>query len=302
MTWLIIVILAHLFYALVFVIDKYILSRPLPHPIVYTFYVGILSALILVLIPFGFSWPNSIEIFWILIAGATNVAGLILFYKALNLGEVSRIVPFVGSFVAIFILILSGLLIGEKLTSQQLLGFALLVLGGLIIAIRRTARQHWSEATAGGPLFIALASALLFAIFWVITKYIFTIERASFINGLIWLRTGVAIVSLSLLLPRKNRQLIFRKTDELKPKTVGVFISGRVLGVIAALFMYLAVFLGSVTLTNSLQGLQYVFILVLALLLFKKFPSFREEFGREIIIQKIIAIMLIGLGLAILVV
>ena len=74
-------------------------------------------------------------------------------------------------------------------------------------------------------------------------------------------------------------------------------ISGRALSVLAAFLMYLAVFLGSVTLANSLQGIQYIFILVLAYLFFKKFPKLREQFSKEIIIQKIIAIILIGLGL-----
>jgi len=66
---------------------------------------------------------------------------------------------------------------------------------------------------------------------------------------------------------------------------------------LAGLLMYLAVFWGSVTLAHSLQGFQYVFVLILAYLIFKKFPKVREQFEKEIIIQKVIAIVLIGLGL-----
>lgn len=291
MTWLIIVILAHLFYALVFIIDKYVLSRSLPHPIVYAFYVGVLSIFVWVLFPFGFYLPSGREIILILLAGIVQVAGWIYFYKALNTGEISRIIPFVGAFMGIFTLVLGVSLIGEKLSGQQILAVVLLILGGLIISIKKG---------AFGKAFIqALAGALLFAIFWVITKYIFS--YTSFISGLIWLRTGVAVVALALLVSKKNRQLIFRKTEKLQPGTIRYFLSARVLGVVAALAMYLAVFWGSVILVNSLQGVQYILVLVLALILFKKFPKLREQFSREIIIQKIIAIILIGLGLFILV-
>jgi drug/metabolite transporter (DMT)-like permease len=292
MTWLFIVILAHLFYALVFIIDKYILSQPLPHPIVYAFYVGILGIFILVLIPFGFHFPSGREIILVLLAGLADLLAAILFYKALNLDEVSRIIPFSGGFLAIFILILSSLTIGERLTSHQYLAFILLVLGSLLISFKR--KILFQKAFG-----LALLSSFLAAIFWVITKYIFI--KTSFISGLIWIRTGAALMSLVLLIPSKNRELIFRKTKELKIRTVKFFISDRVLSILAGFLMYLAVFMGSVTLVNSLKGLQYVFILILALLFFRKIPDLREQFDGKIITQKIIAIILIGLGLALLI-
>lgn len=291
--WLIIVILAHLFYALIFLIDKYIISRPLPHPVVYAFYVGILSIAVWLLVPiFGLSLPSGYDIVLILLAGVVQVTGCIFFYKALSMGEVSRIIPFVGSFGAIFILILSTLLIGERLNLQQYIAFILLVLGSLIISFKK---KNIFQKSFG----LALFSALLFAIFWVITKYIFS--ETSFISGLVWIRTGTALISLFLLLPKKNRQLIFSETGKLKIKTIGFFTLGRILTIGGGFFMYWAVFLGSVTISNSLQGLQYAFILILALIFFRKIPSLREEFNREIISQKIIAILFISLGLFILI-
>lgn len=296
MIWLLIAIIAHLFYALVFIIDKYIVSRSLPHPVVYAFYVGILSIFILVLIPFGFYFPSRIELGLVLLAGIAQVGGWILFFKALNKGEVSRVIPFVGAFVAIFVLILSRFSINEHLSNQQVLAFIFLALGSLIIAVKK---KGLLKSFFEGAFGLALFSSLLFAVFWVITKYIFL--DAPFTTGLVWIRTGVALIALTLLIPRKNRELIFRKTEKLKPETIKFLISGRALSILGALGVYFAVYLGSVTLVNSLQGFQYVFILILALLLFKKFPKLREQFNKEIIIQKVIALIFIGLGLAILV-
>jgi len=112
----------------------------------------------------------------------------------------------------------------------------------------------------------------------------------------------VAIVALLLLISKKNREAVFENTKQAKPKTTKFFMLGRVLNVLGSLFLYGAVFLGSVVLTNALQGLQYVFILILALLLFKKIPNLKEQFNRELLLQKIAAVLMICLGLGILVI
>jgi len=291
--WLLIIVIAHLFYAIIFIIDKYIVSKSLPHPIVYTFYVGVLSIAVWFLIPFGFSFPSPYYVFLSILAGIAQVGGSIFLYKSLHSSEVSRIIPFIGGFIAVFVLILSTLLIGERLNLQQYVAFILLVLGSLIVSSRR--KEIFQK-----PFGLAIMAALFFAIFWVITKYIY--GGTSFISGTVWVRTAVAFVSLFLLLPKKNRKLIFKKTDEIKPRTVGFVALGRILTIVAALCMYLAVFLGSVTLANALQGLQYAFVFVLALLFFRKIPSLKEELSKEIIVRKIIAIILISLGLFILII
>jgi hypothetical protein len=49
---------------------------------------------------------------------------------------------------------------------------------------------------------------------------------------------------------------------------------------------------------NALQGVQYVFLLIFAIILSFKLPKIlKEEISREIIFQKVAAILLIGAGL-----
>jgi len=75
----------------------------------------------------------------------------------------------------------------------------------------------------------------------------------------------------------------------------------RGLGTASSFLIYWAIFLGSVTLVNSLQGVQYLFLLVLAFLFFRQIPQLKEQLEKGVLVQKIIAIMLIGIGLAILI-
>ncbi len=296
MTWILLLVLAHFFYATVFLLDKYVLSTPRSTPITYAFYVGAMGIAILVLIPFGFVVPNNTEIFWSLVAGIFQITAFIFFYKALDnsRGEVSRIVPYVGATTSIFVLILSSLFIKEFLTNQQIIAFILLVLGSLVISLKKdklSGNKIWWMATFAG---------LFFALFWVATKYLFL--GTNFVSGLIWVRVGVAIIAFTLLLSKKNRKIIFSETRASKPKTTGFFMLSRILNVAGSLFIYWAVFLGSVSIANALQGLQYLFVLILALLLFKKIPSMKEQFGKEVLIQKIVAIALICIGLGLLVI
>jgi uncharacterized membrane protein len=294
MNWIVLVILAHLFYAAVFIIDKYILSKPMSHPVVYSFYVGSLGILVLVLIPFGFIMPSGSEIFWSLVAGVAQIFGLLTFYKTVNKEEISRVVPFIGATSSIFVLVLSSSIIKEFLTFQQIIAFILLVLGCLIIGFRE------KKFLGKGVLKLSIASAFFFAVFWVITKYLFL--GTNFISGLIWVRVGVALIALTLLFSNKNRELIFSETKQVKLKTTRFFILGRVLNAVGSLSLYFAVFLGSVSLINSFQGLQYVFVLILSLLFFSKISGIKEQFSREVLIQKIAAIVLICVGLSLLII
>jgi drug/metabolite transporter (DMT)-like permease len=296
MTWILLLVLAHVFYATVFLLDKYVLSTPRSTPITYAFYVGAMGIAILVLIPFGFVMPNNAEVFWSLVAGIFQIIAFVLFYKALDSskGEVSRVVPYVGAVTSVFVLIFSSLILKEFLANQQIIAFALLVLGGLVISFKRGKlfeKRVWQIATFAG---------LFFALFWVTTKYLFL--GTNFISGLVWVRVGVAIIAFTLLLSQKNRKIIFSETKSSKPKTTGLFMLSRILNAAGSLFIYGAVFLGSVSIVNALQGLQYLFVLILALLLFKKIPSMKEQFSKEFLIQKIIAIVLICVGLGLLVI
>ena len=301
MIWILILVIAHLFYAAFFILDKYILTKPMPNAVVYAFWVGALGIFVLVLIPIGtlipnnaFVMPNKSEVFWSIVAGIAQIWGMIVFYNALNKSEVTRLVPLVGGLSSVFILLINSITINEFLSGNQLLAFALLVLGSLVISIDKnnlfTRKAIWA----------AILSSFLFAVFWVITKYLFL--GTNFVSGLVWVRVGVAIVALMLLLSKKNRQLISTKTHEARPRTAGFFILSRILNVAGSLFLYGAVFLGSIVLVNALQGLQYAFILILALLLFKKIPDLKEQFGRRVLLQKIIAIVLICSGLGLLVI
>ncbi|MCD4762330.1 hypothetical protein K8R32_05230, partial [bacterium] len=59
-----------------------------------------------------------------------------------------------------------------------------------------------------------------------------------------------------------------------------------------------AISLGNVALINSIQGTQYIFLLLIVVLLARRFPKIlEEELGGGVLMQKIIGTTLVVLGL-----
>lgn len=302
MNWLLIVIIAHLFYAGVFIIDRYLLKKGFPHPLSYAFWSSVVGIFIIVLIPFGFTVPDTRQIILSIIAGLVWFLAVISFYTALYKGESSRVVPIVGGLIPILTLVLSFIFLGERLTLQELIAFCFLVGGGtfLSLLVSRTKNSATKKIYLIKALLPALGAVFAFAVYFVMTKFIFL--HQNFISGLIWIRAGAVLAALLLLIPSNFRRIVFAKTKAIEQKTIGLFVLNKGLVIFAGLFQYGAIFLGSVTLVNALQGVQYAFLLLLAFFLFRRIPALKEQFDRRVLVQKIIAIILIGIGLAILII
>jgi len=105
MLWLIVILSAYLLLAIVALGDKYLLAGP-PNPKSYSFYVGSLGALSLVLIPFvGFSIPEFNQIVLGLLAGAIFLFAQFWLFTGFEHFEASRVVPAIGGLLPLLLLV-----------------------------------------------------------------------------------------------------------------------------------------------------------------------------------------------------
>ena len=82
------------------------------------------------------------------------------------------------------------------------------------------------------------------------------------------------------------------------PKNLGFFLGVRVLAAVAFIMLNWAISLGNVALINSVQGTQYIFLLLIVIIISHRFPKvLEEELGGGVLMQKIIGTALVGLGL-----
>ena len=80
------------------------------------------------------------------------------------------------------------------------------------------------------------------------------------------------------------------------------FLSIRLAAAAAFIMLNWAISLGNIALINSLQGVQYVFLIIIVFFLSARYPKYlREELAGGVRLQKMIGIILICLGLYMLV-
>ena len=101
-TWLAVAVLAQFLYALSTLIDKRIVTKSahIGKPIVYTFYVALLSGFVIVLAPFV-SVPSVYVIVFSTLNAITFTAAIYLLYSALAVSRASDVSPVDGGVSAI---------------------------------------------------------------------------------------------------------------------------------------------------------------------------------------------------------
>ena len=298
MNWVVIALSAHFLYALAYLLDKFILSTTIRSPLSYTFYVGVLSLPVVLLAPFPFAHFEILTgsaLLFALLGGITFSIALLCFYRTLQIGEASRSVPLIGALVPIATLLFSHVFGVSGIEGHYASAFVLLVLGSFFIVAGYKNSDFWRNKN----IIILVSAAVFFGLSYTLTKVVF--NETNFVSGFIWVRIGSFIVALLLVSRASWRKEIFTTTGTVKPATAGWFFSSKIIGGIATVLQNYAVFLGSVVLVNSMQATQYLFLLLFVSLLSWKFPAlFHETIGRSAIFHKIVAIILIGAGLAVL--
>src|SRR3989344_7850060 len=138
MYWLIIIILAYLFFSFSFFGDKLVLSGP-PNPKLYTFYVGTLNILVIFLIPFTkLGSYNATGLMWAMLTAIVSILGLYTMFSALEKFEVSRVMSTIGALQPILILIFVGIFWGfEAVTSMNFVAFIMLFVGRVAISVKK---------------------------------------------------------------------------------------------------------------------------------------------------------------------
>lgn len=299
MDWFFITIISYFILALVGIADKFLLNKVITDDRLYTFLVGTLGILVFLFAPFGLEWPGITGFILNIIAGAFSIVALMLFYRSLKVGEASIVIPFIGGGTPILVFILSWLFLGERFSGRYFLAIIFLLSGGILITFIPKETRHWwqfwkKKKTQGNRL--ALLSALGFALFFVLSKYLY--DTQGFVSAFIWARLGAFLVAIAMLY-----NLAFRKTAVkfIKKFTQGkryLFLINQSLGAIGFVALNYAISISKVSLVNALQGVQYVFLLLLAGIITLKWPHIiKERLSKKVIIEKGIAVLLIGIGL-----
>lgn len=307
MSWILITILAYFLGAITVILDKYLLgSERVSTPSVYAFYVGILGLGVLIFAPLAFFYPAFVlhlpslaQFLLSLQSGIFFLFGILTLYFAIKKSEASKVTPVVFSVVPIVTLMASLLWKIEQFSLAKFIGVFILIFGGLLISFDLPLKLNKKKFFKG--FYLSIAAGLLMGYSTFLLKLVY--EQQNFFNGYVWTRFGAFIGTLLLLLIPAWRKGIWHSFKHGKKKkesfsTGALFVFNKIMGGSSTALTNLAIGLGSVTLITSLISIQYVFILLIAVLAGKHLPHiFEERLYFWDWAQKIAAIFIIGVGM-----
>lgn len=300
MSWLALALAGHLANGAAFVIDKALLTSAFRRSATYAAMIGTLSLATIVAAPWVSRWPG-VELLPVVIGfGSCFVFALWAFFEALKRGEATRVVPIVGSLIPILTLLGTTSLFDERLSSRQLLGFVLLLCATWLLT-RGGRTSRITKDTLG----LCVLAACLFAVATLCGKYAF--DRGDFLGVFIESRlaAGLAGLTIAVLIPTAGREIrsLFQRHPSIQspaPRHATLLaIVGQTLGSMGFILVHLAIKAGSAALVNALQAIQYAFLVLAALALRKLAPRLLgESLNHRVLLLKIVALIVTGLGLA----
>jgi len=297
--WFIVALIAFFLMAGVSVADKFLLTKSKLVPISFAFMVSLLGALassVLVFFEPNFYLPAR-QLGQIIIAGSGFYFGVYFMYLVVVRHEVSRVNPMINSTVPIIAYLLTFLLVVERMAGLKLLGAAIVIIGSYLLS-QAGVKKTRLDARA---LWLVFFSALMFGVHFVFSKAVY--EQMSFLNAFVWIRWSILFAALVYTTFSLSWLKVFGKSksvEKVSAKTQWfVLVFGQAMGAVAVILQQYAINLGNVTLVTALQGVQYLFVLILAIVLTKKFPAlFKEDVAPAVVAKKAVYSLLLIAGVA----
>lgn len=308
MSWIILASSAQLINAVVAIVDKYLVTdeKAIPRPFVYAFYsclvtgfwaviyfVGLIPGLAAVGVPqfSNVEWPTVQVIGMSFLAAYTFFMALVSLYDALKEADASDVMPVIGAVSAISTFGLSFLLLGTRLSPHFIWGILLLSIGTFLVSQVRFTKNI---------IMRTLHSGLFFALHYIVMKGLFL--ETSFDDGFFWSRVCFVLFALSLLLVPVYYEKIKSQTKNTSTVTGMLVFGNKILAGVAAFMLLKATDWGDVAVVQALDGLKFVFILIIGLFLGNYIPrsAGENDTGWAVVLRKLAYVSIITLGFIIL--
>ncbi len=288
--WFYFALLSSIVIAAVNIVDKVLISNYNISPLVYAVVIAATSLMPLVILPFiDFKVLSVAALTFAMLVGFVRVYYTLPYFKALTIEEVSRVIPLL-QLMPVFVLILSTVFLQEVLRLQDYTGFAFLVIGGTLCAVRLKKGIRLSTA-----FYLMIGSSFLLAVYSVGLKVLFSSQ--DFYSVFMWVQIAgfLTLFQFMLIKPLRSTLVITYKNTRTR---IGALIIGEQAVAYVSVFAYnYAIAHGPISLVSAVISTQPLFVLLYATLLSYRFPKIlKEELSKQDIILKCIGIAVIFLG------
>jgi uncharacterized membrane protein len=304
MHWILLATLGQFMNAVVAVLDKYIVSdeKVMPRPFVYAFYSCLLTGFWAVIFFAGLipqlgalgvpslanvQFPTIQVISMAFLTAYTFFMALVSMYDALRHSDAAVVMPIIGTISALATFGLSYVFLDVSLSQGHIFGILMISLGTLLIA---KALPEWSVVLH------VLHSGIFFALHYITMKGLFL--ETSFDDGFFWSRISFVLFALSLLMVPVYWDKIKEQSKSTTKKTGVIVLTTKVLAGVAAFLLLKATDLGEVSVVQALDGVRFVFILIITTVFAHWLPSSAtdKDLRPHVFFRRFIVIVLITSG------
>jgi drug/metabolite transporter (DMT)-like permease len=277
--------------------DKYIVGRYFKNTSVGAMMV--FSALIgVVVMPVSFIFQDSafsispLSAILIALNGCLYLIAIQPYLKALRISDASASVP-MFQIIPVLTFILARILLKETLTSNQLIGGLLIVIGAVIISFEMVeGRKIKPRSDVLGLMFL---SSLIFAFNFILFKY-FAVD-SSFWTTTFWESIGFIGFGVALLMFAKTWRKDFIEVFTRQKLATGLNVTNEAINIVAKITFNWVSLLTPITLAWIGVGFQPLFVLAYSVILAAFFPHINDEKVRgKHLVQKAVSIFIMLIG------
>lgn len=292
MNWFYLALLAPLLYAVVNLLDDNLLQFVYKSPYLATASVGFFGSLPLLSRLFIHASALSTHLALLAVAsGFLTLAYYFFYFRGLESDSPSIVIALFGLAPAT-IPFFAHFIVHEQLLPLEIFGFAIVLLGSLGLAVSDFKRFKLSKAL----VFVAIAVVFM-DIVSIMTKYVY--QRVDFYPAYLYFSVGMGLGGIFFLLINltENKQVTREIAKSIK-KLLPILIVTELFGVAAEFTLNLAISRGPVSLVKVIEGIQPMFVLLIAFGLHPFWPKYFREAEDGSFAKKLalMIIIIIGLG------
>lgn len=304
MVWILLATAGQFINAIVAYLDKYIVSEDtaLPRPFVYAFYSCLLTGGWVVIYLFGYipglanigfphfenvTTPNIQVVSMSFLTGYTFFMALVSMYAALRKAEAVNVMPVIGVISVLASFGMSYLFLQIPLTTNFIWGVIVLSIGTLLV----------SQALPKiDTIAHVIHSGVFFALHYITMKGLFL--ESNFDNAFFWSRIGLVFFALSLLMVPSYFVKIREQTGNTSIHAGSLVVVAKILAGVAAFMLLKATDLGDVTVVQALDGLKFIFILIIGVLFGALLPDSTVTYvtNPKVVMRRLLYILVIAVG------
>lgn len=292
MTWFILALLAPLLYSIVNLIDDNLLRFIYKGAHLATVISGLLGATPLLLLFFVDLVDIPVRLVIMMIAvGFLTCLYYFFYFRSLQAESPSVVIAMLG-LVPATVPVLAYFLLGERLVFYQLLGLIMVILATAWLAVGGIKKFKISKALV--PI---LTVVLLMDTTFLMSKYVY--DKVDFFPAYMWFCVGLGLGGVYfifvMLFSRSVHDLsLFKRNIH---HLLGLFILTEMFAVVAEFVSNKAISQGPVSLVVAIGGIQPVYLVLIALMLYPMSPKYFREAVEGSIYDKLIPMLVIIIGL-----